>query len=222
MGSSSNLASDRRTSLHQIFGRGLAVADVVLWRESNITIGILLVTIASWVVFEISGYTLISLVSSVLLLLLIILFLWAKSAAILNSRPPPPLPKLQLSEEVMNEAATLIRTHMNNWLAVSQNVALGKDTRLFFKVVGFLLLISIFGGWIDLLTLGYTSNTSIPSSIIGLLLVLTLPVLYERYGDGVDRYVKMVRYELQKLRCKIDVEVIGRVKKWVLEKQKLH
>ncbi|CAN1142400.1 Reticulon-like protein B12 [Linum perenne] len=210
MGSSSNLASDRRTSLHQIFGRGL-VADVVLWRESNITIGILLVTIASWVVFEISGYTLISLVSSVLLLLLIILFLWAKSAAILN-RPPPPLPKLQLSEEVMNEAATLIRTHMNNWLAVSQNVALGKDTRLFFKVVGFLLLISIFGGWIDLLTLGYTS----------LLLVLTLPVLYERYGDGVDRYVKMVRYELQKLRCKIDVEVIGRVKKWVLEKQKLH
>ncbi|CAN1853531.1 Reticulon-like protein B12 [Linum perenne] len=212
MGSSLNPASDRRTSLHQIFGRGLAVADVVLWRESNITIGILLVTIASWVVFEISGYTLISLVSSVLLLLLIILFLWAKSAAILNSRPPPPLPKLQLSEEVMNEAATLIRTHVNKWLAVSQNVALGKDTRLFFKVVGFLLLISIFGGWIDLLTLGYTS----------LLLVLTLPVLYERYGDGVDRYVKMVRYELQKLRCKIDVEVIGRVKKWVLEKQKLH
>ena len=48
------------------------------------TVGILLVTLAVWLVFEKSGYTLLSLVSSVLLLLLVILFLWAKSAAILN------------------------------------------------------------------------------------------------------------------------------------------
>ncbi|CAN0879818.1 Reticulon-like protein B12 [Linum grandiflorum] len=210
MGSFPDPSSDRRTSVHQIFGGGL-VADVVLWRESNITVGILLVTVASWVVFEISGYTLISLVSSVLLLLLIILFLWAKSAAILN-RPPPPLPKLQLSEEVMNQAANFIRTHLNSFLAVSQNVALGKDTRLFFKVAAFLLLISVFGGLVDLLTLGYTS----------LLSVLTVPALYERYGDEIDRYVKMVRYKMQKLHCKIDVDVVvGRVKKWVLEKKKL-
>ena len=48
------------------------------------TVGILVVTLAVWLVFEKSGYTLLSLVSSVLLLLLAILFLWAKSAAILN------------------------------------------------------------------------------------------------------------------------------------------
>ena len=50
---------------------------------------------------------------------------------------------------------------------------------------------------------------------------MTVPALYEKYGDEIDRYVRMVRYEMQKLRCKIDVEVVGRVKKWVLEKQKL-
>lgn len=63
---------------------GSTVADVILWRQKNLTLGILLVTLSAWVVFEKSGYTLLSLVSSVLLLLMSILFLWAKSAAILN------------------------------------------------------------------------------------------------------------------------------------------
>lgn len=63
---------------------GDTVADVILWRQKNVTTGILLVTLAVWVVFEKSGYTLLSLVSSVLLLLSVILFLWAKAAAILN------------------------------------------------------------------------------------------------------------------------------------------
>ena len=60
------------------------VADVILWREKNLTVGILSVTLAAWMVFERSGYTFLSLVSNVFLLLSVILFLWAKSAAILN------------------------------------------------------------------------------------------------------------------------------------------
>lgn len=60
------------------------VADVILWRQKNLSLGILMVTFTAWVVFERSGYTLLSLVSSILLLLFAILFLWAKSAAILN------------------------------------------------------------------------------------------------------------------------------------------
>lgn len=60
------------------------VADVILWRRKNLTVGILSVTLAVWMVFERSGYTLLSLVSSVFLLLIAILFSWAKSAAILN------------------------------------------------------------------------------------------------------------------------------------------
>lgn len=60
------------------------VADVILWKRKNVTVRILLVTLAVWLVFERSGYTLLSLVSSVFLLLVAILFLWAKSAAILN------------------------------------------------------------------------------------------------------------------------------------------
>ena len=48
------------------------------------TVGILLGTLAAWALFELSGYTLLSLVSNVLLLLFSVLFVWAKSAEILN------------------------------------------------------------------------------------------------------------------------------------------
>ncbi|KAF3448993.1 hypothetical protein FNV43_RR09717 [Rhamnella rubrinervis] len=178
MGSSDRLFNRERT-IHDILGAGL-VADVILWRRKNVTVGILLVTLAAWVVFERSGYTLLSLVSSVFLLLLAILFLWAKSAAILN-RPAPPLPELHLSEEKVNEVAAMIRTHVNTFLSVSQDIALGKDSRLFFKVAAYLWLISLVGGFTDFLTLGY----------IGLVMVLTVPALYERYEDHIDKYCIM-------------------------------
>ena len=62
----------------------LTVADVILWRRKDVTIGILVGALASWVVFEAAGYTLLSLVSNVLLLLICVLFAWAKAAGILN------------------------------------------------------------------------------------------------------------------------------------------
>ncbi|OAY41432.1 reticulon-like protein B12 isoform X1 [Manihot esculenta] len=208
MGSSNHLFNRQRT-VHEIFGGGF-VADVILWRQKNVTVGILLVALASLVVFERWGYTLLSLVSSVLLLLLTILFLWAKSAAILN-RPSPPLPELHLSEETVNEVAAFVRTRLNAFLSVSQDIALGKDTNSFFKVAGYLLLISILGGLADFLTLVYTS----------LLIILTIPALYERYEDFIDKYVKAMCKKSQQLYAKFDVECIGTTQKWVLEKQKL-
>ncbi|XP_052485318.1 reticulon-like protein B12 isoform X3 [Gossypium raimondii] len=160
----------------------------MLWRRGNLTMGILLVTLAAWVVFEKSGYTLLSLVSNVLLLLIGILFLWAKSAAILN-RPAPPLPELYLSEETVNEMGAFIRAHVNDILSASKDIALGKDARLFFKVAGYLLLTSLVGGLTDFLTLGYTS----------LVVVLTVPALYERYEDYIDSYTILGYRKMQQL-----------------------
>ncbi|KAM5560320.1 reticulon-like protein B12 [Rosa sericea] len=188
---------------------GDTVADVILWRQKDVTMGILLVALAAWVVFEKSGYTLLSLVSSVLLLLFVILFLWAKSAAILN-RPAPPLPELQLSEEMVNEAAAVIRTHVNALLSVSQDISLGKDSRLFFKVAVYLLLIYFVGGLTDFLTLSYTS----------LVIVLTIPAFYERYEDYVDKYVMMGYRKLLQLYVKLEEEYASRFQYLVVEKKK--
>ncbi|XP_019432008.1 PREDICTED: reticulon-like protein B12 isoform X1 [Lupinus angustifolius] len=206
---SSDLLFNRQRTLHDILGGGL-VADLILWRRKNLTVGILLVTLAAWVMFERSGYTLLSLVSNVLLLLIVILFLWAKSAAVLN-RPAPPLPKLHLSEETVNEVAAFIRTRVNDLLSASQDVALGKDSRLFLKIAAYLCLISIVGGLTDFLTLAYTS----------LFIVLTVPALYERYEDCIDRNILKGYHRLCQLYVKINVEYVSRVQNWIVEKEKL-
>lgn len=198
---------NRQRSLHQILGGGF-VADVVLWKRKDVTVRILVVALFAWVVFERSGYTLLSLVSSVFFLLFTILFLWAKSAAILN-RPAPPLPHLYLSEEMVNEAACFIRSHINTLLSVSEDIALGKDTNMFVKVSGGLLLVSILGGLTDFLTLGYTS----------LVILLTLPVLYEKYEDQVDAYVLMAYRRLWQLCHKFDEVCVGKVPRLILEKK---
>ncbi|XP_004302666.1 PREDICTED: reticulon-like protein B12 isoform X1 [Fragaria vesca subsp. vesca] len=208
MGSPERLFGRKRT-LHEILGGGL-VADVILWRQKDVTMRIMLVALAAWVVFEKSGYTLLSLVSSVLLLLFVVLFLWAKSAAILN-RPAPPLPELQLSEEMVNEAAAIIRTRVNALLLVSLDISLGKDSRLFFKVAAYPLLIYFVGGLTDFLTLSYTS----------LVIVLTIPAFYERCEDYVDKYVMMGYRRLLQLYVKLDEEYVNRFQHLVLEKKKL-
>lgn len=208
MGSSDKLFN-RQRSLHQILGGGF-VADVVLWRRKDVTVGILVVTLFAWVVFERSGYTLLSLVSSVFFLLFTILFLWAKSAAILN-RPAPPLPHLYLSEEMVNEAAYFIRNHINTLLLVSENIALGKDTNMFVKVSGGLILVSVLGGLTDFLTLGYTS----------IVIVLTVPALYEKYEDQVDAYVLMGYTRLRQLYHKFDAVCVSKVPRLSLEMKKL-
>ncbi|XP_057836818.2 reticulon-like protein B12 isoform X1 [Cryptomeria japonica] len=146
----------RERSVHQIMGGGKA-ADVILWRRHNISIGILFAATAAWLLFERSGYALLSLVANVLLLLIVILFFWANSAALLK-RPPPPLPELELSEEIVNSAAASMRVRINYSLAVAHDIALGKDFKLFAKVVVCLWLLSVVGSWFNFLTLIYISK----------------------------------------------------------------
>ncbi|CAI9098382.1 OLC1v1035015C1 [Oldenlandia corymbosa var. corymbosa] len=185
------------------------IADVVLWRRKNLTAGILVATLAAWLVFEKSGYTLVSWVSSVLFLLLTILFVWSKSAAIVN-RPAPPLPHLHLSEEMVNDAAVFIRDNVNNMLAIAEDIALGKDSIMFAKVSASLLLISIIGSFTDLFTLAYAS----------LLLLLTVPAIYEKYEDVIDVYAFSGYKTLGILYERLDKKCISKVSSMILDEKK--
>jgi hypothetical protein len=192
---------NRQKSVHEILGGGI-VADVMLWRRRNASVGILVGAAVAWILFEKSGYTLLSLLANVLLLLVTILFVWATAAALI-SRPPPPLPELELSEDMVNGTAASIRSRINFLLMVAHDIALGKDPKLFLKVAVCLWLISTIGGWFDFLTLGYTS----------LVIFLTIPALYEKYEDQVDRYADIAYNEFWKLFTQFNVHVISKMPK---------
>ncbi|KAG1337773.1 putative Reticulon-like protein B16 [Cocos nucifera] len=116
---------------------------------------------------------------------------------------------MHLSKEVMNEAAVLVHSHVNVALLAFHDVALGKDSKLFYRVAISLWLISVIGSLTDFCTLFYTS----------LVTVFTIPVLYEKYEDYVDRYLKLAYVEMQMYKG-IYSEYFHKVKNWILEKKK--
>ncbi|KAL3565307.1 hypothetical protein D5086_033353 [Populus alba] len=124
---------DRQDSLHQLMGGGKA-ADVLLWKWWHVSFGVIMVATVSWFIFERSGLPFLTICSDVLLILIVLLFVRANIADMINKQLQS-LPELVLSEEMVNSAAASFRVKINNVLLMAHDITLGKDFRLFFKVV---------------------------------------------------------------------------------------
>lgn len=190
---------NREKTVHQLLGGGKA-ADVLLWKHKPLSGGVLAGATIGWILFEWSGYTLLSLVSNVLLFLIVIFFLWSNAAGLLN-RAPPPLPELALSEDTVVHTAKTLRVEINKILAIAHDVALGRDWKLFLKVVAGLWVLSVIGGWFNFLTLVY----------IGVVASHTVPALYEKYEDEVDKYGKVAVDQANVQYKKIDALLLSKI-----------
>lgn len=190
---------NRQRSLHQIFGGGKA-ADAFLWHDKFMSAGILGGATIVYLVIEYSGCTLLTIISNLLLVTLGVLFAWSNAAHFLN-RSPPPLPNLHVSEEAANSLALALRVEINKVLVIARDVALGKDFKLFLKVMGILWGLSIVSGWFHVLTLLY----------LGVLISHTIPVVYETYEDQIELYAKQGYEQAQKHYKKIDETVFSKI-----------
>eukprot|EP00246_Nothoceros_aenigmaticus_P001649 TRINITY_DN12164_c0_g1_i1.p1 TRINITY_DN12164_c0_g1~~TRINITY_DN12164_c0_g1_i1.p1 ORF type:complete len:242 (+),score=44.73 TRINITY_DN12164_c0_g1_i1:216-941(+) len=199
VGSGKSYFFNRQRSVRDILGGG-KFADVLLWKDRSLAGGILAGATVTWFLLEWSGYSLLTLLSNVILFLVVILFVWANVATLLK-RAAPPLPELALSEEFVTSTARSLRYELNKALAVVHDVALGKDVKLFLKVIVGLYVLSVIGGWASFLTLAY----------IGIVILFTVPVFYDKYEDEVDKYAKIVLDEAHKQYRKFDAVVLSKI-----------
>ncbi|XP_058075325.1 reticulon-like protein B16 isoform X3 [Magnolia sinica] len=190
---------DRQRSIRQIMGGGKA-ADVILWKRQSISFGIIVVATVAWLLYEQSGLSFLSISSDVLLILVVFRFVQVNSAVFLNKHLQP-LPELVLSEEMVNNAAASFRVKINYVLLMAHDITLGKDFRLFFKVVVGLWLLSVIGSFFSFITLSY----------IGTIVSITIPALYNKYEEHVDRYVGLVHNKISKHYSIVDANVISRI-----------
>lgn len=188
-----------RFSVHLALGGG-AVADVLLWKKWRGSVSLLVGSTALWFLFEIAGYNLLSFISNVLLLLVTILFFWSKSASLLN-RPLPPLPNLEVSEEIAIKTADEMRVWVNYALSIAHDIAIGGNLRLFIQVAFGSWFISCIGGFFNFLTLLY----------IGTLLILTLPLVYDKYQNQIDDKLSVAHNIIQTQYRKIDDRVLRKL-----------
>ncbi|KAK1572407.1 hypothetical protein Q3G72_032280 [Acer saccharum] len=191
--------SGSKLSVHKFMGGGKA-ADVLLWKRRRVSFGVIVVATVAWFIFEWSGLPFLSVCSDVLLLLIAVLFVRANYVAF-QDKQLQTLPELVLSEEMVNNAAASFRVKVNYLLVVAHDITLGKDFRLFFQVVVCLWLLSASGSYFSFFTLAY----------IGTLLSVTVPALYSRYEESVDRYYGMIHKRLSKHYKIVDKNVISRL-----------
>ncbi|XP_059647829.1 reticulon-like protein B11 [Cornus florida] len=193
------MGEDRRIYVHKSLGGG-AVADVLLWKRRCGAVVLLVSATSLWFLFEKAGYNILSFTANVILLLVAILFFWAKSASLLN-RPLPPIPDLEISEESILKAADILQVWTNQALSVARDISVGGNLKLFLKVVFGLWFISYIGSFFNFLTLLY----------IGVLLSMSVPVLYHKYQDQVDEKLMVAHKTIHTQYRKIDNNILQKI-----------
>ncbi|RID64018.1 hypothetical protein BRARA_E02978 [Brassica rapa] len=197
----------RQVTVHQFMGGGKA-ADLLLWRRRNHSLGVIVLSTAAWLTFELSGLPFLSVSSDVLLIGIIISFVHAQVSSFRN-RQTDSLPELVLSEEMVNSTAASFRVKLNHLLVMAHDVTVGNDFRLFFKVVICLWLLSAIGSYISFCTLVY----------IGTILSVTIPALYSKYQRKIDKCCGLIHRQLSHQYKLVDENVISKLS-WSLSKDK--
>ncbi|CAN1152059.1 Reticulon-like protein B1 [Linum perenne] len=182
----------RQKPLHLVLGAGKR-ADIILWRNKQLTGGIFGGITFMWLCFEWRGYNLVTFMCHSLILILAMLFVSSTLAAIINVSPVE-LPKVDVSERALVSGLTMLKTQLNYAIATFREVASGKDLKKFIKVIVSLWLISVIGGWFSFLTLFY----------LVFVMVLTVPLVYEKNEDVVDNYAEKAWIEIKKQYAVLD------------------
>ncbi|KAL0458979.1 UNVERIFIED_CONTAM: Reticulon-like protein B5 [Sesamum latifolium] len=191
----------RQKPVHSALGGGKP-ADVILWRNKQISAALLAGATVIWLLFERIGYHLITFICHCLILSLATLFLWSNLSFFVN-KAPYNFPEIVLPEDLCMNAARLLTDRCNKAFAIFRAVAVGKDLKRLLYAISALWILSIVGGWFDFLTLVYMI----------FVMILTMPLLYERHEDQVDSYALKAKSKLQKQYSKLDEKVLQKLPK---------
>uniref|UniRef100_A0ACD6A0P7 Uncharacterized protein n=1 Tax=Avena sativa TaxID=4498 RepID=A0ACD6A0P7_AVESA len=187
------------TSVHKVLGGG-KTADVLLWKDKKTTAVVIGGTTVIWMLFEVLDYHLLTLISHVMIGVLAILFLWSKAMTFIK-KSPPDMPVVQIPEDVAVNVARALRNDVNRALHLFREIALGHDLRKFLGVIAALWVLSEVGSCCDFLTLIY----------IAVLMIHTVPILYDKYQDKVDHFAGKAHTEARKHYEVLDTKVLSKI-----------
>uniref|UniRef100_A0ACD5VLD2 Uncharacterized protein n=1 Tax=Avena sativa TaxID=4498 RepID=A0ACD5VLD2_AVESA len=216
--SASAAAADAKDKMFRLFGReqpihkvlgGGKPADVFMWRNKNISAGVLGGATAVWIIFELLGYHLLAFLCHGLIFSLGVLFLWSNASSFIN-KSPPQIPEVIIPEDLVLNIALSTRHEINRAFANLRQISLGRDIKKFLIVIAGLWLLSILGSCCNFLTLVY----------IVFVVLHTVPVLYEKYEDHIDSYGEKGWIEVKKQYAVFDAKVLSKVPRGPLKDKK--
>ncbi|XP_058088698.1 reticulon-like protein B9 [Magnolia sinica] len=191
----------RRRSLHAALGGGRA-ADVILWRDKNLSATVLAGTTMIWFLFEIVGCHFVTLVCHVCIIVMIVIFLWSKGATHFN-RTPPKISDIMLSERTFEDVALAFHAKLLIFISIPYDAARGKNMKLFLMAIASLWISSVVGSFCSFTSFLY----------FGVICIQTLPALYKRYEREVDFLMGRGNRNVKKLYKKFNSDVLKMILK---------
>ncbi|CAL9049593.1 unnamed protein product [Musa banksii] len=198
----------REKAVHLILGGGKP-ADVFLWRNNKVSAATLGGATATWVLFELLDYRLLTVACHTLNLSLAITFLYSNMTHFMN-KSPPNIPVVSVPQVVAVNIALSIRYQINRGFAALRDIALGRDLKKFLAVIAGLWVLSILGNCCNFLTLFY----------IAFVMLHTVPVLYEKYEDQVDAFAEKTQAEFKKHYAVVTAKYLSKISKVPLKHKK--
>ncbi|KAK8968540.1 Reticulon-like protein B2 [Platanthera guangdongensis] len=216
----------RRRTIHQLFGGGKVAfiqfiliknttcevrlaADILLWRNKHLSGAILAGVTVTWFLFEVVEYHFLTLLGQVLIAAMLLIFIWSNGAALLD-RNQPKIPEIILSEKAFKEFSLAFHAKLSRSILFFQNVAMGRDLRLFLLAIASLWIISVVGSFCSSLNLLY----------FGYIAIQILPVLYERYEWEVDHLALKGSRDLKKLLHRFDSDFLNKIPRGPVKEKK--
>ncbi|CAN6195051.1 unnamed protein product [Urochloa humidicola] len=187
------------TSVHKALGGG-KTADVLLWKDKKTSAVVIGGATVIWVLFEVLDYHLLTLISHVLICVLAVLFLWSKATTFIK-KSPPDIPLVQIPEDLVLNVSRALRNDINRALHLFREIAKGHDLKKFLGVIVGLWILSGVGSCCDFLTLIY----------IAVLMLHTVPILYDKYQDKVDHFAGRAHTEARKQYEVLDAKVLSKI-----------
>ncbi|XP_010931411.1 reticulon-like protein B6 isoform X2 [Elaeis guineensis] len=200
----------RKEPVHTVLGGGKP-ADIVLWRNKQMSASILAGVTVLWLLFECIGYHFLTFICHSLIFFLVVLFLWSNAASFVN-RPPPNFPEVILPEDLFLSIVHSVRHKVNETFAIFRYVASGKDLKKFLMVVTGLWVLSKMGSWFSFLTFFY----------IVFVLLYSLPALYEKYEDQVDAAAEKAIIQMNKQYAVLDEKLLCKIPRCPFSGKKQH
>ncbi|KAJ4910104.1 Reticulon-like protein B2 [Raphanus sativus] len=125
-------------------------------------------------------------------------------------KSPPKIPEVHIPEEPLLQLASGLGIEINRGFSSLRDIASGRDLKKFLSAIFGLWVLSILGGCCSFLTLAY----------IALVILFTVPLLYDKYEDKVDSYGEKAMAELKKQYDVLDAKVLSKIPRGPLENKK--
>ncbi|KQK09269.1 hypothetical protein BRADI_2g47076v3 [Brachypodium distachyon] len=179
---------------------GFAAADILLWKNRNLSAGVLAGATLIWFLFDVVEYNIIPLLSQIAIFVMLVIFIWSNAAPIFD-RAPPRIPEVVISEHAFRELVLTSHHKLSYAVSLLYDIACGKDLKKLLLVIASLLALSVIGDSCSLTSLLY----------LGFLCAHTLPALYQRYETEVDHLLARGGEYIKKFYEKIDSNVVSKI-----------